>query len=606
MGDFGIWWRSSVLFGAFALVVVACSGDREFSEANAEGGSAGSLQAGSAGSGGGSGGNAGGAQAGRPSTGGSTSSGGAPGTAAAAGAVPEGGAGEPPPEPEMGGAGGVAGDDPCEPGPCLHGSCEADGASYTCTCETGYRGENCEIDIDDCEDDPCTNGTCVDAVAAFQCDCGDTGYTGDLCDTLIQNCAETPCSNGGVCTNVGASRTCDCTGTGATGVSCEVDVNECDADPCEHGTCTNGTKQYTCNCAGTGYMGTNCDVDIDECDEDPCDPLTTCTNSTGGFSCSSCPSGYTGTGLTGCKDVNECGTGNGGCDVLTTCTNTAGGRTCGTCPAGYMGNGESGCSDVNECSTNNGGCHSLTTCTNTAGSRTCGACPAGYTGTGATGCTDINDCAGNPCKNGGTCANLVNEFKCTCSSPWSGSTCQNATLTINATARGYYTSADWFPPSHSNTLTGFGSPDFSYAAFLVFPIPNFTGNVSSVTLRLEHESYGSPHTSEVVSVRDVSTSVSTLINTTTASSATVAIYNDLMTGTAYGSLNGWTAATVGTVRSMTLSAGLTAVSNARGSNFALSIMIDSLSKIEGEAETLRFAADTEARTHQLQVVVVPP
>jgi hypothetical protein len=528
MGVFGIWWRSSVFCGVFSLIAPGCSEDREFTK-GVEGGSGGS-QAGSSGDAGGasgkggsSSGNAGGAQAGAATTGGRTPNGGAA-PIAAAGGESEGGAGEPPPEPEMGGAGGVAGDDPCEPDPCLHGSCEADGASYTCTCETGYRGESCEIDIDDCEDDPCTNGTCVDSVAAFECDCGDTGYTGDLCDTLIQNCEQTPCSNGGVCTDAGALRTCDCAGTGATGVSCEVDINECD--------------------------------------EDPCDPLTTCTNSVGGFSCTNCPSGYT-------------------------------------------GNGESGCRDVDECRTNNGGCHALTMCTNTTGSRNCGACPTGYTGTGETGCTDVNDCAGSPCKNGGTCDDLVNDFDCSCSGPWSGSTCQNATLTIDATARGFYTDVDWFPPSHSNTLAGALGPDLSYAAFLVFPIPNFTGSVSSVTLRLEHESYSSPDTSELASVHDVSTPVSTLINTTTAGTASVAIYQDLATGTSYGSLNGWTADTVGMVRSITLSAGLTAVSNARGSNFALSVIVDSLSRNNG-GETLRFAADTEVRTHQLQVVVVPP
>jgi hypothetical protein len=425
----------------------------------------------------------------------------------------------------MGGAGGAAGERPCEPNPCMHGSCEADGASHACTCDAGYRGDNCEIDIDDCEDEPCTNGTCIDAVDAFQCDCGDTGYTGDLCDTLVQNCEETPCSNGSECTNVGASRTCDCT--------------------------------------GTGYMGTDCNVDIDECDDDPCDPLTDCTNSAGGFSCTNCPSGYT-------------------------------------------GNGESGCSDVDECRTNNGDCDALTTCTNTTGSRNCGTCPSGYTGNGESGCTNVNDCAGSPCKNGGDCQDEVNAFDCTCSSPWSGSTCQNATLTIDATARGFYPSADWFPPSHGNTLTGYGDDDLSYAAFFVFPIPNFTGKVSSVTLRLEHELYDSPDTSEIVSVRDVSTSVSTLINTTAVGAANIAIYNDLMTGTSYGSLNGWTASTVGTVRTITLSGGLTAVSNARNSSFAVSAIIDSLSRNDGFLEELRFSSNTEPRTHQLQVVVVPP
>ncbi len=123
--------------------------------------------------------------------------------------------------------------------------------------------------------------------------------------------------------------------------------------------------------------------------------LTTCTNTVGSRTCGACPAGYTGTGATGCADINECATSNGGCDVLTTCTNTVGSRTCGACPAGYTGTGATGCVDINECATGNGGCDTLTTCTNTGGSRTCGNCPAGYTGTGATACVYINCATAN-------------------------------------------------------------------------------------------------------------------------------------------------------------------------------------------------------------------
>jgi Notch-like protein len=496
--------------------------------------------------------------------------------------------------------GGEAPVDQCKPNPCTHGTCENDGASYTCTCETGYRGDNCEINIDDCAGSPCTHGTCIDGVAAYQCDCGATGYTGKLCDTLIQNCAQTPCANGGVCTDVGASRTCDCTGTGATGASCEVDIDECAANPCVHGTCTNGKNQYTCNCASTGYKGTNCDVDIDECANHPCDPLTTCTNSAGSFSCSSCPAGYSGTGLAGCTDINECLTSNGGCDPLTTCANTAGSRTCGACPSGYSGTGATGCTDINECLTSNGGCDPLTTCNNTAGSHSCGACPSGYSGTGSTGCTNIDDCAGSPCKNGGTCKDLVNDYKCTCTGAWSGTTCQNATLTIDVSARGFYPDANWFPPSAGNTTTGW-SGEFGYASYFIFAIPSFTGTVSSVTLRLEHEYYDSPDTSEIVRANDVSTPIATLLNNTSPDQG---IYQDLSTGTQYGNLTGWTAATVGSVRSFALSGALTAVSNARGSNFAVGISVSSLSK-GTVPEVVAFSENTETRVHQLQIVVTP-
>jgi len=525
--------RGWALFVFAGGVVFACSDPRTYRESGGgQGGGAGSPAAGGSGRAAGAGGTAGSSsgrggtssgdagsstnEAGRAeagaTTGGGTSNGARGGSGGDAG-----GAGEPMAE---AGTGGADAGDPCEANPCKHGTCEAEGTSYSCSCETGYRGDHCELDIDDCKDDPCKNGTCIDGVAAFQCDCGDTGYTGNLCETLIQNCAQTPCLNGGTCTDVGASRTCNCTGTGATGTSCEVDVNECE--------------------------------------DDPCDALTSCTNSTGGFSCGNCPSGYTGTGLSGCNDINEC-------------------------------------------STNNGGCDTLTTCTNTAGSRTCGPCPNGYSGTGATGCTNINDCAGSPCKNGGTCQDGINAFNCACTGSWSGSTCQNATLTINASARGYYADLDWLPPSNGNTLTGW-SGQWLYASFFIFPIPSFTGKVSSVTLRLEHENYDSADASEIVTVRDVSTPVATLLSNTMANQT---IFQDLSTGTQYGTLNGWSQATVGTIRSFALSGAITPVANARGSSFAIGVSLSPV-KVADKAEYVRFSADVEARTHQLEVVVVPP
>ncbi|KAL4641272.1 fibulin-7 [Arapaima gigas] len=44
-------------------------------------------------------------------------------------------------------------------------------------------------------------------------------------------------------------------------------------------------------------------------------------------------------------------------------------------------------------------------------------------------CTDISECASNPCQNGGTCVDGVNQYKCVCPQNWSGSHCQHKSQT---------------------------------------------------------------------------------------------------------------------------------------------------------------------------------
>jgi formylglycine-generating enzyme required for sulfatase activity len=103
------------------------------------------------------------------------------------------------------------------------------------------------------------------------------------------------------------------------------------------------------------------------------------------------------------------------------------------CPSGYTGTTATGCTDINECATNNGGCDPLTTCNNTAGGFRCSGCPDGYTGTGSTGCTVIDRCTTNSCLNGGTCTAGVNSFACHCGPGYSGTTCETKAATPGGT-----------------------------------------------------------------------------------------------------------------------------------------------------------------------------
>lgn len=65
---------------------------------------------------------------------------------------------------------------------------------YTCECQHGYRGENCEIG----------------------------------------SCASSPCQHGGTCTNIHDAYACACV-AGYTGANCEVDIDDCENITCVHG-----------------------------------------------------------------------------------------------------------------------------------------------------------------------------------------------------------------------------------------------------------------------------------------------------------------------------------------------------------------------------------
>ncbi len=523
--------------------------------------------------------------------------------------------------------------DECESDPCEHGTCENGVGQYTCDCTgTGYQGTNCELEIDDCQDDscdplttcqdladgfscsacpagytgtgetgcqniddcapnPCAHGTCLDRVAGYECDCGTTGYTGTKCETLIENCAVSPCENGGTCTDVGASRTCDCTGTGATGESCEVDIDECADNPCAHGTCQNGVGQFTCDCTGTDYQGTKCETKIDDCAGDPCKNGGTCTDGNRSFTCDCSATDFNGPTCetkindcagTPCKNGGQCMDGNRSftCDCSGVDYN---GTTCET--------------KINDCAgtpCKNGG-----QCMDGNRSYTCDC-----SGTGATGnqCqNDIDDCQSKPCLNGGICTDTgANSFSCGCSGDWSGSVCGNATLAIDVKSYGYYTTLDWLPVGGWAMVGNNGSLG-EYRAFLVFAIPDFDGKVASATLRLNHDRYESPQTTETVGVFSVDTSSVSQLGT--AGTDWLTVFADLGGGTSYAQVTA-RASTLGSIFNIPLQNATTAISNARGGDFAFGLADVTLSSAVDPVELVHFLTD-DSHLGQLQLVITP-
>lgn len=67
----------------------------------------------------------------------------------------------------------------------------------------GFRGKNCEENIDDCPGNLCENGaTCIDIINGYTCACPPR-FTGEFCGEDVDECSIRPsvCQNGATCTN---------------------------------------------------------------------------------------------------------------------------------------------------------------------------------------------------------------------------------------------------------------------------------------------------------------------------------------------------------------------------------------------------------------------
>ncbi len=319
---------------------------------------------------------------------------------------------------------GDAGSEP-HVGGCVLGACENGGTciddqgTITCTCQPGFGGERCEVNIDDCSDGACQNGgVCQDAVNGFHCACP-LGFTGLHCETNLDDCTASACLNGGSCIDGVNSFSCVCPDGYAgshcemcpSATSCTTDADDCQPNPCFHdGVCTDGVNAYQCSCP-TGYSGARCEVDINECAANQCKNGSTCVDGVGTYSCS-CPSGFSGTYCQ--TNLDDCGSNQ--CQNGAACVDGLNSYSC-SCLAGYSG---TYCqTNIDDCAANpckNGG-----TCTDGVNAYTC-SCKAGYTG--ATCQTNIDECSPNPCQNGGTCTDGVNAYSCACKAGYTGSTCE--------------------------------------------------------------------------------------------------------------------------------------------------------------------------------------
>ncbi|KAI6649066.1 Fibropellin-1-like [Oopsacas minuta] len=158
---------------------------------------------------------------------------------------------------------------------------------FICTCNPGYTGDNCNMNIDDCEDSPCgDNGMCVDEINAYYCVCN-AGFEGTNCEVNKDDCLTGSCLHEGVCVDGTNTFTCECP-NGTVQPICEL-ATECSRASCSnHGECdisvSMDTVDSTCIC-DEGYTGELCAEPINHCDPSPCQTGETCIQGINTYVC---------------------------------------------------------------------------------------------------------------------------------------------------------------------------------------------------------------------------------------------------------------------------------------------------------------------------------
>ncbi|XP_050532124.1 protein crumbs isoform X2 [Daktulosphaira vitifoliae] len=306
----------------------------------------------------------------------------------------------------------------CNSNPCQNGgSCTLVGNNqFNCSCQLGFSGQTCQIDIDECLSKPCLNGgICHDLINGFRCDCTEN-FMGAYCQFPFDACAKIPgpCINNGTCIHKTMSLkdyVCICS-SGFEGKNCELNINDCQMTLCPQGKiCVDGINTYECRCP-EGYTGDDCTKPLNDCKDHPCKNNATCIDNSDENSCH-CPSGFT--GLLCDQDINECEVNKDVCNYGI-CVNTNGSYQC-FCRPGFSGDN---CDvDFDECLSQP--CYNGAICENKINGFNC-VCPPGFTGKVCS--IDVDECSSNPCLNGATCVDGKASFTCICPVGLTGKLCE--------------------------------------------------------------------------------------------------------------------------------------------------------------------------------------
>ncbi|KAI8512897.1 calcium ion binding [Branchiostoma belcheri] len=228
--------------------------------------------------------------------------------------------------------------DDCLSSPCAHGTCTDGVASYTCSCENGWTGNNCDQAMvsfrGECYEFSSTALSHQDSALACSANGGrlvdvmDQEQQSFLADkiatssnvshwlamrtapTEILNSDGTPVSGQlqwsssepaepcDLCVLLDSSdnylaKTAPC--TEQHNYVCQDVQVSCDPNVCQNGgnctSCFNGSATF-CRCPD-GFEGEFCEIDIDECASNPCQNGGTCQDGINSYSCR-CPTGFHG------------------------------------------------------------------------------------------------------------------------------------------------------------------------------------------------------------------------------------------------------------------------------------------------------------------------
>eukprot|EP00062_Callorhinchus_milii_P009585 gi/632953584/ref/XP_007892498.1/ PREDICTED: cadherin EGF LAG seven-pass G-type receptor 2 [Callorhinchus milii] len=149
--------------------------------------------------------------------------------------------------------------DPCDSSPCPSNSyCSDDWDSYSCSCDPGYYGEECQ---DVCSLNPCEHqSACTRKPSSshgYTCDCSEN-YFGQYCENKIDQ----PCPRGWWGHPICGPCSCD------TGSGFDADCNKTTGDcRCKenHYWPPGSEACYPCDCYPTGSLSRMCDMETGQC-----------------------------------------------------------------------------------------------------------------------------------------------------------------------------------------------------------------------------------------------------------------------------------------------------------------------------------------------------